>query len=376
MLPSAVALGLLLASCIEIKGTPSGPMKEVILGSYLVKSLERFYPDGVPADINEDYPVLSSVQLKAINSELEDVLSVIEKTHVKKYEILDALFVSDLANAPRSKLKVENLGRPTVKTSSDGVIFLDARVLQAIFRGALLENRRLGADRGLSGFLSPWLNSPQGFDATYVPSAQTEEQRAAIAELVQLVEDVRTTPGHGVIGDLFAVWGEDDFTEAPFFRMTDFARRSQDLQNLYLGASLFLLAHEYGHLALRHHDRLKSLKEEFPEEDRGDESVYCSERRSIEHEADLYGLVLLSPYSQIGSSPPFLDFLGIGQNLTGYRNFFQYGYDLGGFTHTSGEDCRYPTNKERYVLVEEVNRALTTARTEEFMKVLGQVLGK
>ena len=281
-------------------------------------------------------------------------------------------FSTNLATPPRSDLTITNLGRPTVNVSSQGEISLDARVLQAIFRGALLENRRLGGDDGFSVFLRPGLNASQKFDVTYVPSAQTEEQRAAIAELLRLIEDVKATPGHGVVGDIFAVWSEDDFTEAPWFRMTDFALRSQDLQLRYLGASLFLLAHEFGHLALRHHDRLKSIQEAIPEGSRGEESDYCSTRRDIEHEADLYALLLLSPYGQSDSPPPFLDFFGIGQNLTGYRNFFQYGYDLGGFTQTSGEDCSYPTNKDRYDLVDEVNTALTSARTEEFMKVFEQ----
>jgi len=355
---------------------PSGQMKEEILRSYLAKSLERFYPDGVPDDINKVYSDLSSDQLDAISSELEDVLGAIEKNHIKKHKMLDAVFVSELARAPRSKLTIMNLGRPTAKSSSEGEVFLDVRVLQAIFRGALLENLRLGEDRGLSVLLRPGPNDPQKFDSTYLPSAQTEEQRAAIAELVQLIEDARATPGHGAIGDLFAVWGGDDFSEAPWFRMTEFALRSQNLQLRYVGASLFLLAHEYGHLALRHHDRLKSLKKEFPEGDRRDESVYCSAVRDLEHAADLYGLLLISPYSQVNSPPPFLDFLGTAQILTGYRTFFQYGYDLGGFAYTSGEACKYPTNKDRYELVEEVNTALTTARAEEFMRALGQTLGK
>ena len=378
-----VVLCFNLLSCISIQmeGQSSFEMKRSLEDSYLLKSMDRFYPDGVPQDLSQVYPHLGHDEEKAMKEELDGLITALHRAHEEKYPFINAVIpeltkslskqflgsatIAALLKQFSSNLKLTNHNSITAFTNREGHITLDIRVLQALFRGALLENFRENPENPMNPLgltFGSFMMSSKEFDPTFEPSNATKEQREAIMHLYQTVQTIKETEGNFLVGDMMDAFSDN--SKSNWGIMASISQRANILQAQYLGAVLFLLAHEHGHLALNHYSRLQDLKSQSFEDERKFQDSFCLWRGYFEMEADVYALLILSPYTGKKAVFPMMDLQGVGQHRTGYRNFFQYGYSLSGFEETPGEICSYPTKQQRYNFVEELNDALVKKSNE------------
>jgi hypothetical protein len=359
----ATLLVAVLPACVTVEGESSGDMKARLQSTYLYTSIKRFYPDGVPADPATVYPRLDGRSLRAIEAELQALSTFLVERHGSRRGALEVLFKQPPAPAPKPRFVVERTLQPTAFSSPQGEITIDVRVLQAVFRGALISNGGSASDRLDTAPVDAGSNAASSPAGRVDPDLQTEHQRKLIQSAVDLVRQIDQTRGQSMLGDLVGVMRDDGF-DSPWFRMSDLMMKSQRLQVTYSGAVLFLMAHEMGHIALGHHRTNTLLQKETPESQRTDGSRYCEQRRELEFEADAYALVLLT--QTIGETA-LVSAMGMnmfGQDdISGYDSFFRYGYPLAGF-EGSGSHCTYPTAVERRELLAEGEATLREGARE------------
>jgi hypothetical protein len=360
--------------CISIQGQSSEGMKHELMDSYLFKSAKRFYPEGAPKDPARISPNLNGQQLIPIQEELITIASALRKTHEKKFAALTAYRMPQMKKKVDSRIEVISKQSTAANTDENGRITIDVRVLQSIFRGAVLETYLENRQSTSREDLPP--TPKYGFEDAYDPKTATADQVAAIEQLLRLVEEIEKMPGHSIIGDFAGAMRDDGF-ESSWFKMANLKSSSLGLQTKYAGAIMFLLAHEQGHLVLDHHARWNSLKRDPTAMGSGyDANKLCDVRRSFEAEADAYALLLLSPYltergvgmlPSLGGLGLFDDML---RNSVGFRNFFIYGYNLSGFNENKGQACVYETNRARLQRLEGLNKSLQDASEKKFDEAL------
>lgn len=348
IVPWLAVAGLFAAlwGCVTVEGSSTGDLKEQLTSSYLYRSVKRFYPEGAPADPATVYPTLDGQQLREIESELQAMSSLLVQRHQERRAVLEFVLKRPVAAASAPRFVVERTLRPTAFSSQEGRITVDVRVLQAVFRGALLS-----AGGATDDSFGTNAASADGFKVVD-PEQQTQRQRELIQAAVELTREIDRIPAKTMLGDVAGMLGRDSL-DAPWFRMSELTLRSQRLQWTYAGAALFLMAHEMGHLALGHHAMLARLQSETADAGRTDNSAYCQQRRDLEHEADAYALVLLTRGlgdTAAAAALP-IDMFGLDA-ITGFDSFFRYGYPLAGFDGGGGQ-CAYPTAFERHAFVQE-----------------------
>jgi hypothetical protein len=343
-----IGLPIIFSGCISIQGPSSGDMKRELLNSYLVKAAKRFYPEGAPRDTSRIYPRLHGQNLAPIEDELNDIASGLRKAHKAKFGTISAYAMPKMKEQVSSQIEVISEQPIAANTDQNGRITIDVRVLQSIFRGAVLETFQRDHP---SIKLHPTLE--HRFDRTYDPGTVTADQVAAIEQLLELVEKIEKMPSHySAIGDMFDVFSNDKrLGQQPWFELEEIEMSSLSLQARHGGAVSFLLAHEQAHLVLDHHSRWNHLV--------GDEKTRCDARRSFEAEADAYALLLLSPQTTAGGAGMvFFEAPGWDtfSNMVGFRNFLIFGYNLSGFNESEGKTCKYETNQVRFQRLEKLNK--------------------
>jgi hypothetical protein len=249
-------------------------------------------------------------------------------------------------SAPIAKINLVNQTLPRAYSSEDGVITIDVEVIQALFRGALLEGLR--EEKGID-LLAPTTVKP--FSTQYDPALATEEQKFAIREFLSAISDLEKLLHHSEWPRLF---DRPDSTKK--HEVLRSAYKVLTLELRYWGALSFLLAHEYGHLALNHHSHLDYLINRYASVKRSLGSPFCRAAGHFEDEADIYSMLLLSLLSDpklmtLAPSQAELP-LRMVDFATGYRNFFVYGYPLIGFTAQVEQTCQYKTNKDRFLYLD------------------------
>jgi hypothetical protein len=381
------------SGCITTYGQSSGDMKSELQKSYLYTSMKRFYPEGVPSDSAQIYPDLHGARLIPIEEEVRELTKFIKATHeAKRSTILK--FLKPLSHdTVKPVIHVSNSGRPDAFSSPTGEITIDVRVLQAIFRGTLLYPDAMKS--GMEFLLGQNINPP------YDPERETTQQRNEIQGLADSVKEIDEMPGNFFLAsDFWDVFIRDGFTgesisKSPFSTALKVKAKYDNLQLVYAGAILFLVAHEYGHIVLGHYAEYKKLLEDYPPDSRDENSPYCSRRRQFELDADAYALLLMSPY--VGEGPKLLtsgigkqggferslkvEQLGTGETLElntddlkemqigdGYKSFFQYGYELSGLPGAA--TCNYPSLAERSQLLESLSQKLLENADSKYKKKL------
>jgi hypothetical protein len=352
------------ASCITVEGQSSGQMQRALQQSYLVQAAKRFYPnETLPDDPALVSPQLTGRKLVPIQKELADLATVLKKQHASKLSIMQS-FGLQLAPKVSPRVSVVNGGRAAAHTLESGMVTVDARVLQSIFRGAVLE-----VYRGGGGEFDSLASMKAEFDDSFNPSMATQEQRDAIAELLKTVRQIDEQKGRTRLGDVVGMISDDDF-DSPWFNLADLSMRSDRLQTRYVGAILFLLAHEQGHLALAHFKQRDELERADV-----DQATHCAGLRRFEQEADAYALLLLSPHTSGDPSAGFaVAMFDQLDDMVGYRNFFVYGYNLSGFAEHPDEACTYETNRSRYESLNKLNEVLLQRSGEAFEAALSESL--
>lgn len=380
MSPCRFALaGLILAGvsgCITIEGQSSAEMKEAFLSSYLVQSVKKFYPNGVPDDPAKTYPALQGRELRSIESELRSYSTQLAAMHEKRVSNLRALLGrNDIPNKSQAKVQLVNRGGLAASTDSAGQVVVDVRVLQSIFRGALLDAHRSSPESPFD-FDSPRRKVRQ---SKYDPFNTTEDERAAIGDLLKTIKKVEDTPARSMIGDFIGMVGSDSFDRAPWFAMAGHSMSSSVLQSKYVGAVLFLLAHEQGHIAMNHHARLTQETLAHAQL-RADIALraQCELRKQFEEEADVYAFLLLSPFSHAQSPmDAFAAHLAPQiQQLTGYQSFFEYGYNLAGFQRNEASDCGYESNDARLAKVRDLDDVIRKKGEDQMQEVMTEMINR
>lgn len=329
--------------CISVQGKSTREIKSEFQGSYLYKSVKRYYPDGLPEDPGIIYPALKGAKLPPIKDEMNQFAAAIRAAHVHRRPYIEKYLHYIVPKIAKSDVEVVSRGIPSAFTKN-GNIYLDVLVLQAIFRGALLS-----ADMT---FISEESFAVSELPSAYSPDQETQAQRQKLGWLLDSVKTVDSSTGTCAIIDVFRAINDFD---SPWFKLSSIQLATQNLQFTYAGAILFLLAHEHGHIALDHDAVALTLSKE--------DSEYCQKQRELELQADAYALLLLSPYVGQQAMPPAVELL-MGP-VTGYRSFFEYGYRLGGFKDP-GANCTYPSKEVRLQNLSELDRALAEKNAEAF----------
>ncbi len=348
-LPGVVLLvPVLLASCV-IEGKSSGQMRKTMLNSFLFQSTDIFYPNGVPEDPNEIYPILEEKQIKAIAKSMKGQLESLKKQHARRHAVLSDYLQSSFPKKIPGRLFITNERKPLAHVESNGDITIDVLVIQAMFRASLL--------CGLSESDSPFSSDE--------PVTGRTDEHALLAEFFELKHKVKITKGHTILGDLFLPLMGDGL-ESPWFKMVDYAKTSDRISFRYYGVLCFLLAHEFGHIAFGHVDMA----------DPRDENTF--QRRELE--ADAYAAILLA--DRLGAVNLFGGgFFGYDA-LTGYETFFTLGYQLAGFREKYNlGGFRYPAVQTRLELAREahskvldrIDAAVAEAFHEAFEKAMESV---
>lgn len=388
--PDCLFLGLVLlipvlfVSC-TIEGESSGKQRDKMLKSFLFKSTDMFYPNGVPEDPNEIYPILKEKQLKAMAKSMKVWLKSIQKQHTKRHAVLSDYLQTSLPKKIPSRIFITNKHNPLAHVESNGDITIDVMVIQAMFRASLLRGLReddsffdrdepvtklrdvqtiekrvidiiseqMGVDKAEISRETSFINDLNAdeldtvelvmefedeFDMI-IPDEEAEKIQTVGAVIDYIAAPSKQADEHALLTKFFelkhkvkktkghTIFGDlflvlTSGFESPWFKMTDYSMTSSRIEYRYGGAVSFLLAHEYGHMAFGHADMA----------DPPDENTF----QKREFEADAYAATLLAdrlgPLNVFGGE--FFGFSGefFGfETLTGYETFFTLGYQLAGF---------------------------------------------
>lgn len=354
------ALILLSAGCITFEGESSGTMKRRLQSSYVYRSAQMFYPQGDAGTLGE-LPALEPRQFRAIEADLQQRHAAVVALHELLYKDLQKVF-PNVQQRVRTKLRFDRGPRLIAETDEQGVITVNVKVAQALYRAAVTDTLTAAPHAELASF-GGFVPSKPADPVPFGPVSR-EAERKAVAKLMATVQKIDEIEGRTMIGDLFG--GLD----SPWFEMADLSMESPKLEMAYAGTAMFLLAHERGHAVLRHHDHLRQWLNGRSEDMLDDvaRNEYQQVRRALEHEADFYATLLLSTfYTHSG-----LSLMGAG-DLRGYDTFFRYSYEFSGFTQ-SGAD--YPTVEERLAACREHGDAVVAKFHEQISAALDQQMAK
>jgi len=123
-------LTLFIFSCSTKYNIPDWPV---------VKHLELYYPGGVPESLDTVYPDLQDKSLKQLTEDLSKVSKNIIEYNKKEHKSISPWLYNELKIDFNAEIQVVNNGSLQASASKEGKITIDVRVLQALFRGSLLE---------------------------------------------------------------------------------------------------------------------------------------------------------------------------------------------------------------------------------------------
>lgn len=357
MTAALVGMALAATACVTVEGQTSAEWKDKLQSSYLYKAVKHFYPQGVPEDPGQVYPDLGQSEMRAMEEELQLLSVNLLQAHARRAPyVLKLTRWSHMTTPPKPRVMVQRTLQPTIYASPDGSITVDVRVLQAIFRGAVVSAGGTGAEGALFSGIGAMmgLGSEPERPEPQDPGLQTEAQRKVLQSVVDDVRRIDRIPGGGALGDVAGVIR--DGTDSPWHRMTELAMASQPLEITYTGAVLFMMAHEMGHLALGHHQQHAELQRHKGVSTGPDNDTYCEQRRGFETEADAYAMLMLTRLLDgRDSGSAAADLVGMNR-ITGYDSFFRYGYPLVAFGEE--DSCSYPSAAERWAQLHAEEKAL------------------
>jgi len=306
--------------------------------SFLGLSSAIFYPKGVPSDVAQ-LPELGTIQLEAIQADLVLQARQLLETLKDRESLMQTVMNRTVSVPEKQELLAQSLNQTETFVDGKGVVVIDAKVIQGIFRGVALDA----------------MNAPTVFD-----SRSNNEQRRALYRLIEkrhvfLAANPSPTLGAAKSALDAAQSGGSaiDFAAAAINSQLEAvvaALMSEKASKSYDDAVGFVIAHEIGHRALNHYLRLASGEPQ----------------RGLEEEADKFGAILLVltrnksvranngfpayiPGTAMESSMggPWC-FSNINYSPIGHEVFFKYGYVLAGFDSLGAVDpAKYPSRAER-----------------------------
>ena len=306
--------------------------------SFFGRSTAIFYPNGVPeqmatlpslsedqkAEIQKDLDLQAKLLLDAYNSSVVVIQKSLGRTSIPIADQKFGLLVG---------------GNPVAGINDQGIILIDVRVIQGIYRGVLMTT----------------LDEPTSFDA-----ASNERQKRALRELISARQTflsanpipsvtlaksmIKATGSEGDLLDKGMSLLGDDLSLTSQIMLSEQASKSHD------DALAFLVAHEIGHRALNHYARRAAGEKQM----------------DLELEADQFGalLVTLARNSSVkpnygypiepknvaryrmGYGPWCVD--NINYEPHGHETFFKFGYTFAGFDSMGQiSSSSYPSKETR-----------------------------
>jgi hypothetical protein len=329
-------------------------MKRNLEASFLFRSASIFYPHGVPSNPELLDPSIGRDTVRQLERETRRYVAALEQYHRARRDRIGQFNPRATAQPlPEVRLIVVETGQPISRAELNGDITLDVTVLQAAFRSSLISGIRNASEPSVSEpTLSPLPN--RHGNAT---------EAELLAEFLDLVKNIREAPCHTLVGDLASAVSSDSL-DSPWFKFVEFAEQSERIDRAYRGTVLFLVAHELGHLALRHPPITEVTESE------------CARFDAQELEADCYAAFLLSDLFR-ATAVSSLFALGGEDHHTGLssymggNDFFEVMYSLAGFDRpASAKSCLYPAKATRLAAVNGVaDRVAAEVATEVEQKL-------
>jgi tetratricopeptide (TPR) repeat protein len=323
------------------KAPSSAEMKKRMMDSYLFKATDIFYPQGTMQA--SDYPRLTDSGMKALEAGLREMLPTVADLHARNAEALGRFFERKLPPSVQATVVLEVLNAPIAQSlvNEQGAleIRIDVHVLQATFRAGLISA----------------LRDPLVYQAEFGKKVEKTDDEL-IRDFLLFKKEVLDAKAGTRLGDVFK--GGDRWST-----MVDLADRSDNIQRSYVGTLMFLMAHEFGHFVLNHHQHSCDISR-------------CGLFSNDELEADRY-----AGYLQGALVAPMthLDEMSMGmlsmldpthrKKLAGFNTFFDDAYARVGFVDPSKArcSCSYPDPAARRQTAESGQKA-ALARFEQLLE--------
>jgi hypothetical protein len=230
---------------------------------------------------------------------------------------------------------VDNHVKLTVTVTNDNVSFarsytdesdvvhveLDAMLLQAVFRGALVASSRAQANG--SNLFSDFMDSGE--------ANKTDDQ--LLQDFLTFRKKVGTAKAGNIFGDLKDAYSSEG--AGRWGDMVGFSLQAGDVENRYVGVVLFIIAHELGHHVLHLSTACDTTR--------------CAGFAQRELDADTYAGYLLGMMTAPVQNPFLLTFFDSLSQLSGYEVFFQDAYGRAEFVNSANAQCScpYPAPQDR-----------------------------
>ena len=337
-----------LTACVtmQVEGTSSAEMKRQMQGSFLFASADLFYPQGLPAD-PATLPDLGPAQIAELQKQVSAMLGSLRQANTRFAPALTDLFDTPVAAEPAVRVMVVNTGRPLARIAGNGEISLDAKVIQAMFRAALVATFE-------TEIMLPRIKA--GVPNAAAGVGDTEGQRVAVREMLALKARVGELEGRSAVREAFADTdlrsaGEDG---TGWFAMRSLLQRSEVALRSYTAQQIFLLGHELGHSVLGHHELGAGLD--------------CEALQGVERDADLYAAFMLAIATPDDAVQDLFGMFGrsLGEGL---ETMFEHTYEFAGFAAPGvAARCPPPDPAERKRIVREGYDAVRSAQIDEILK--------
>lgn len=321
--------------------------------SFLGTSTGIFYPEGVPANVSA-LPKLSEQNIQSIQQGLDVQTTLLLRTVRKERILLSSLVGREVSDVKDQKFIVEQSDAPTLVLSESGVITLDSRVLQAIYRGVVVSATTRSVD-----------------DCT--PAGSNECQRRALALVIAAREQFLNRSPITIVNDAkeVAAIGKarprtmEDLRDVMMQRLDEnMAAAGAEMLSIeastrYDDALLFVVAHELGHRVLNHYARASSGERRYDLELEADRfaalAATLTRNQSVrprnpvlrQLDGEIYEMTSVGPCPGKYNHEP-----------TGHRDYFEFGYPLSGFPSTGSD---YPLSEARNAVARAVTQASISA---------------
>lgn len=321
--------------------------------SFLGTSTDIFYPDGVPADVSV-LPKLSEQNIQAIQQDLDIQATLLLRTVRKERMLLSTLIGKEVSDVKDQNFIVEQKDAPTLALSEAGVITLDSRVLQAIYRGVVVS-----ATKSLVDDCKPAVsNQCQRLSLALVIEAREQFLKRSPITIVNKAKEVsaiaKGRPGNmEELRDVMMQRLEENIAAAAAEML------SIEASTRYDDALLFIIAHELGHRVLNHYARASNGERRYDLELESDrfaglatvlarnQSVHPRNPVLRQLDGEMYEITNVGPCPGRYNHEP-----------TGHLDYFEFGYPFSGFPSTGSD---YPSREDRNAVARAVTQASISA---------------
>lgn len=327
-------------------------------GTFLLRSSRMFYPGDLPRDPQE-LPRLGADERQALSALVTQALASVNAAQERHLDALRAVTGAVNPQLGRSRVLVVDQDSAVAAVDATGALLISARVVQGIYRSALLQvlaesgdgpgaeraafQRFAGLRRGIDG-MSP-LQPLSDLEAFSAGTSAREGLPALFGGM-----------GGGKSGDLLdrmfgtMLAGMGGVLER---RMQDLnlSQQSAALESSFMGAVQFLVAHEVGHLVLGHFPLSPVCHEAIARELAADRHAALV---SLLVQADsLPGLRLQASGGSIGANGADAIQRLSASPAPAVAQFFRHAYGLAGFDANlaAAPGCHYPSPADREAAV-------------------------